>query len=117
MQRFLHQFRTLSPTQQRYVLGAAGGAGLLLSLGLTLWVAGAFGGGDDEAQVACSPCPTSTRTAKPPTRPPPSASATATPCCPETPGAPFSPRPPPETQPPAPPPAPPAPAPGRYTLA
>ena len=117
MQRFLHQFRTLSPTQQRYVLGAAGGAGLLLSLWLTLWVAGAFGGGDDEAQVACSPCPTSTRTAKPTTSASPSASATATPCCPETPGATFAPTAPPETQPPAPPPETAAPGPVSYTLA
>src|SRR5207253_7255988 len=117
MQRFVDQFRALSPTQQRYALGAAGGAGFLLALALTLWIAGAFGGGSDEAQVVCSPCPTSSRTPKPTSSPSPSATATATPCCPETPGATFAPTAPPETQPPAPAPETPAPGPASYTLA
>jgi len=100
------------------MLGAAGGAGFLLSLALTLWVAGAFGGGDDEtSQVACAPCPTASRTTKATGSPSASPSATATPCCPETPGATFAPTAPPETEPPAPPPETPAPGPVSYALA
>src|SRR5262245_27201685 len=114
MQRFLDQLRTLSPAQ-RYALATVGGAGLLLALGLTLWIAGGFGGGSDEAQLACSPCPTVSRTP----RPTPTASPSATPaCCTPTPGATFPPTEAPTEVPtaaptPAPPPAPPP----TYTLA
>jgi glucose/arabinose dehydrogenase len=116
IRRLLDRYQALPPTQQRYALGAAGGAGFLLALVATLWVAGAFGGGDDEApQLACSPCPTSTRTAKPTSSPSPSPTSSATPCCPETPGATFAPTAPPETEPPAP--VTPTPGPVSYTLA
>lgn len=117
IRRLIDQFRALPETQQRYILGAAGGVGFLLALTATLWVAGAFGGGSDEAQVACAPCPTPTRTTKPTSSPSASATATATACCPETPGATFAPTAPPETEPPAPPPETTAPGPVSYTLA
>ena len=58
MRRLLDQFRSLSDAQRRYVLGAAGGGGFLVSLAVTLWAAGAFGGGEENPQVTCSPCPT-----------------------------------------------------------
>jgi glucose/arabinose dehydrogenase len=115
LQRLLDRFRSLSPAQQRYALAAAGGAGALLALGLSLWVAGAFGGSDDEAQVTCSPCPTLSRT--------PQATPTSSPtvkptCCTSTPGETFAPtQAPTEAPTPAPTVVAPPPAPPSYTLA
>src|SRR5207249_549292 len=60
-----------------YVLGAAGGGGFLVSLAVTLWAAGAFGGGEENPQVVCSPCPTVGRTPGPTS----TVSSTPTPSC------------------------------------
>ena len=115
MPKLLDQFRALSDAQRRYVLGAAGGAGFLLSLAATLWAAGAFGGGDEETpQVACSPCPTLSRTPGP--TPTPSATATPT-CCTPTLAPTFAPTEAPTEPPPPPPTEAPPPVPPTYTLA
>ncbi len=63
---------------RRYRLPAAvAGALLLPLLVLTLWAAGAFGGGDSVPEVLCDPCPTTTRTPSHTRTPTPSPS----PCC------------------------------------
>ena len=93
---------------RRYVLPAAVGGGLLLSLlVLTLWVAGAFGGGDDESLSECPPCPSASSTQTPVTfraqaiTPCCTATATPTPAPTVVPRT-QAPRQPPVTQPPAP---------------
>src|SRR5438876_12188146 len=102
MRRLLDQFRSLSDARRRYVLGAAGGGGSLVSLAVTLWAAGAFAGGEENPQVACSPCPTVGRTPGPTS----TVSSTPTPpCCPPT-LAPTLAPPSAPTEPPPPPPAP-----------
>jgi glucose/arabinose dehydrogenase len=61
MRRLIDRFEELSHLDKRYALPAAVAAGSVLVLGvLTLWVAGAFSGGDDESLVECPPCPSDT---------------------------------------------------------
>ena len=116
MRRLLDQFRSLSDARRRYVLGTAGGGGFLVSLAVTLWAAGAFGGGEENPQVVCSPCPTVGRTPGPTS----TVSSTPTPsCCSPTLAPTFAPTEAP-TEPPPPPPAPteaPPAVPPTYTLA
>jgi len=116
MRRLLDQFRSLSDARRRYVLGAAGGGGFLVSLAVTLWAAGAFCGGEENRQGVCSPCPTGGRTPGPTS----TVSSTPTPsCCSPTLAPTFAPTEAP-TEPPPPPPAPteaPPAVPPTYTLA
>jgi hypothetical protein len=99
-----------SRIDRRYALPAAVGGGLVLALGVfALWVAGVFGGGDDEESlVECAPCPSPTVMQSPfSVR---ARSITPTPCCTPTAEPTAGPTPvpataPPATQPPAPPPA------------
>ena len=106
--RLIDRFGERFNFDRRYLLPAAVGGGLLLPLVvLILWIAGAFGGGDDASLVECPPCPSATATQTPLTiraqlvTPCCTATATPTPAPTEVPATP-APTQPPVTQPLAP---------------